>query len=146
MGFAEQRLRLFGLLEQADELGMSGKPEQYRLVLLQVIAGYEALAAKKRKEALTLREQIVFCEAQATTCEQMVQILGDIVETTIRKERQAREELARQAAERAERQVPLPEASPPEPPAADEGASPPEPQPPAPTKRRGRRAATTSTE
>lgn len=100
MGFAEQNARLRALLARADEMSMTSDPGLYRLTVTQVVNGYEALAKKKRAEAAHLREQIAFCEAQAATCEQMVQILGDIVEQAIRKEQEAREEAARQAQER----------------------------------------------
>lgn len=101
MGFAEQNLRLRGLLAKAESLEMLN-PETYKLTLMQVVNGYEALAKKKRKEAVLLREQIAFCEAQASSSEMMVQILADIVENLVRKEEQSLEEAKRQEEERKE--------------------------------------------
>lgn len=131
MGFADQSLRLKALLSKADSLEMLN-PETYKLTLLQALNGYEVLASKKRTEAQRLRDQITFCEAQAATCEIMVQILGDIVESLIHKEEQGREEKKRIEEERASRME-----GPSGPPAAESSSTPlPEPGPP--KKRRGR--------
>lgn len=100
MGFGEQTARMKELLEHADELQMLGKSDTVKVVLMQALSGYEALAKKKRQEIAHIQAQIAACDGAVQACEIQAQLLADILDNMIKQERQARDEIAARAAER----------------------------------------------